>query len=123
MADEPGDVRPGILRKRPRLAGLDVHERQGAGVSTAALEHVQIFARFIQQERCGGHHVGRRDAGEQCPTVGAGSLVHLAAAGRRHFHTEVDLHVVVGDVAEKPVVVLFDERHLAGGDVDAVDVV
>ena len=123
MGDEAGDVGPGILRQCFGFSRRDVHQSEGGGVASAALEHEQVLTRLVQPERGSGQGIVRRNLGKERPTVVPRAFVDLTSAVGRHLLGEVDLHVVVGDVSEVAVVVLLDERHLAGFDVDTVNVV
>ena len=122
MDERLADVGQVVGRQDRFLAAGQIDLRQRARVASAAVGEKHVLVGLVETGERRGERVGGGDLSKLAPASFAVGLKKLAAAVGRHLHGEANAEVVVGDVAGEPRV-LFDQLALAGGDIDAIEIV
>ncbi len=110
-----------MLGQHGRLAGSQVHPRQGRRVAPAAVAHVEAGAVGADVANAGAERVLDRDEEPAFPPSALRRAQHVVAAVRGGPGRQARHEAVVGDEARQPRV-LGDQRGPAGGKLDAEQV-
>jgi hypothetical protein len=110
-----------VLGQHARPARRHVHRDERGLVAPARIEEVERLAVVAEIEQAGGVDLADRDRQEEHPGAARTPLEHLDVSGGKIPGGQPQLERAVGR-EPRELVVLVDERRLAGHDIDAIEV-
>ena len=123
MRQRVADVGLGRFGEHLRRARIDVDGDERRLVAAAAVESIKRCARDIEADKSGRQRVLGGDPGERRHLAGGIALEYFQAASRSLLRGHAQCQAVVGHEIDVPVLVLEQQRLLAGLQIVAVHIV